>query len=100
MDRNMGNLAKKVLEADGLNKTVALADGGTLTILQDIDLSVSAGETVAIIGASGSGKSTLLALLAGLDVPSKGTVRFMEQNIFKLDEDARASLRGASLGFV
>lgn len=89
-----------MLEADGLNKTVALADGGTLTILQDIHLSVSAGETLAIVGASGSGKSTLLALLAGLDEPSVGTVRLMEQDIFKLDEDARASLRGASLGFV
>jgi putative ABC transport system ATP-binding protein len=68
--------------------------------LQDKKQSVSAGETVAITGASGSGKSTLLALLAGLDVPSSGTVRIMEQDIFKLDEDARASLRGASLGFV
>ncbi|MEC5386458.1 ABC transporter ATP-binding protein [Uliginosibacterium sp. H3] len=97
----MNKLAgKKVLEADGLNKTVALADGGTLTILQDIHLSISGGETVAIVGASGSGKSTLLALLAGLDEPSAGTVRLMEQDIFKLDEDARASLRGASLGFV
>ena len=89
-----------VLEAEGLNKTVALADGGSLTILQGIGLSVCAGETVAIIGASGSGKSTLLALLAGLDEPSSGTVRLMGQDMFKLDEDARASLRGASLGFV
>ncbi len=89
-----------MLEAVGLSKTVALADGGTLTILQDIQLSVSAAETVAIIGASGSGKSTLLALLAGLDEPSAGTVRLMQKDIFTLDEDARASLRGASLGFV
>lgn len=96
----MNTVSRKVLEAQGLSKTVPLADGGTLTILQDIGLDVRAGETVAIVGASGSGKSTLLALLAGLDEPSKGTVRLMEQDIFKLNEDARASLRGASLGFV
>jgi putative ABC transport system ATP-binding protein len=100
MNRDMNLDSRKVLEAVGLNKTVALADGGTLTILQDIRLSVSAAETVAIIGASGSGKSTLLALLAGLDEPSAGTVHLMQQDIFTLDEDARASLRGASLGFV
>ncbi|MDB5888220.1 MAG: transporter ATPase [Rhodocyclales bacterium] len=103
MDRDMDSMdgaSRKVLEAEGLNKTVALADGGTLTILQDIRLTVCAGETVAIIGASGSGKSTLLALLAGLDEPSAGTVHLMQQDIFALDEDARASLRGASLGFV
>ncbi|MFT3736531.1 MAG: ABC transporter ATP-binding protein [Rhodocyclaceae bacterium] len=89
-----------VLQAEQIDKTVALADGGTLTILHDLSLSVQAGETIAVLGASGSGKSTLLALLAGLDVPSSGRVMLMGQDLFGLDEDARASLRGQSMGFV
>ncbi|MER2513994.1 MAG: ABC transporter ATP-binding protein [Nitrosomonas ureae] len=75
--------------------------GGTqLTILQDIDLQVNAGEAVAIIGASGSGKSTLLGLLAGLDLPTAGKVHLDAIDIFTLDEDSRAALRGKILGFV
>ena len=73
---------------------------GPLTILQQISFAVGRGETVAIVGASGSGKSTLLGLLAGLDNPSAGTVRLRGTDIFALDEDARARLRGESLGFV
>ena len=84
----------------GLGKTVALADGGTLDILQEIDFSVGAGETAAIVGASGSGKSTLLGLLAGLDVPTTGSVQLGGTEIFSLDEDARAALRGEMIGFV
>ena len=58
------------------------------------------GEAVAIVGASGSGKSTLLALLAGLDTPTAGTVELDGANLFGLDEDARAELRGRAVGFV
>jgi len=58
------------------------------------------GEAVAIVGASGSGKSTLLALLAGLDTPTSGTVELDGANLFELDEDARAELRGRTVGFV
>jgi len=58
------------------------------------------GEAVAIVGASGSGKSTLLALLAGLDTPTSGTVELDGANLFDLDEDARAELRGRTVGFV
>ena len=71
-----------------------------LVILREIDLSVSAGEAVAIVGASGSGKSTLLALLAGLDTPTVGQVRLAGVDLFSLDEDARADLRGRTAGFV
>src|SRR2546427_800496 len=73
---------------------------GTLDILRDIDLRFSARETVAIVGASGSGKSTLLSILAGLDTPTRGTVRLQGQDMFALDEDARAAVRAQKLGFV
>lgn len=73
---------------------------GELHILQDIGFAVGAGESVAIVGASGSGKSTLLGLLAGLDVPVSGSVRILGTELFSLGEDARAALRGESIGFV
>jgi len=74
--------------------------GGSLTILEDVDFEVEAGETVAIVGASGSGKSTLLGLLAGLDEPSQGKVIALDQDIFALDEDGRAQWRARHVGFV
>ncbi|MBL0946018.1 MAG: ATP-binding cassette domain-containing protein [Hydrogenophaga sp.] len=73
---------------------------GTLTILRDIDFSVRRGETVAIVGASGSGKSTLLSIVAGLDTPTQGTVHIDGTDLFALDEDRRAALRAAKVGFV
>lgn len=89
-----------VVEVKQLGKTVALADGGTLTILHDISFSVAAAETVAIVGASGSGKSTLLGLLAGLDTATQGDVRIKGQALSRLNEDGRAQLRGEMIGFV
>lgn len=73
---------------------------GTLTILRDIDFTVDRGETVAIVGASGSGKSTLLSIVAGLDTPSQGSVHIDGDDLFALDEDRRAALRAAKVGFV
>lgn len=73
---------------------------GTLEILRDIDFALNARETAAIVGASGSGKSTLLSIIAGLDTPTGGTVRLAGQDIFALDEDARAALRARQVGFV
>ncbi|WP_229220006.1 ABC transporter ATP-binding protein [Rugamonas fusca] len=83
----------------GLGKTVTDA-GGALTILHAIDFTVLPGETVAIVGASGSGKSTLLGLLAGLDLPTDGTVELQQTDIFALDEDGRAQFRQQHVGFV
>lgn len=88
-----------LLEVEGLGKQVT-SGVSPLTILQDIAFSVEAGEALAIVGASGSGKSTLLGLLAGLDLPGSGSVRIDGQDIFALDEDARAELRGDKVGFV
>jgi putative ABC transport system ATP-binding protein len=91
--------AERVVEVSGLLKQVDNG-GEALTILHEISFAVSAGQTVAIVGASGSGKSTLLGLLAGLDQPSAGSVRLAGENLAALDEDARARLRGRLLGFV
>lgn len=87
------------IEVRGLGKRVADA-GGELAILDGIEFTVRAGSAAAIAGSSGSGKSTLLGLLAGLDVPSEGRVMLAGQDLFALDEDARAQLRAARVGFV
>ena len=73
---------------------------GTLDILRDIDFSLNARQTLAIVGASGSGKSTLLAIMAGLDTPTSGNVHIAGQDLFALDEDQRAALRAKHIGFV
>ncbi len=73
---------------------------GTLTILHDISFTLNARESAAIVGASGSGKSTLLGLLAGLDVPTSGTVTMAGSDLFSLGEDERAAVRAERVGFV
>ena len=88
-----------VIEVEHLGKVVS-DSGGRLEILKDIHFSLNARETVAIVGASGSGKSTLLSIMAGLDTPTSGSVRWGSEAIFSLDEDARAALRGKQIGFV
>lgn len=90
---------RTVLDVQGLGKHVALP-GGPLTILDDIGFRIGHGDTVAIVGASGSGKSTLLSLLAGLDVPSAGSVALDGERISGMDEDGRARVRGEKVGFV
>lgn len=88
-----------VIQTQGLAKRV-ISPEGELTILDNVNLSIGAGESVAVVGASGSGKSTLLGLLAGLDTPSAGTVHLDGEPISELDEDARAALRARLVGFV
>ncbi len=88
-----------ILKTTGLTKRVSSPEGA-LTILDHVDLSVRRGESLAVIGASGAGKSTLLGLLAGLDVPSSGSVWLNDIELTALDEDGRAALRAESVGFV
>jgi putative ABC transport system ATP-binding protein len=91
--------ADPLIETHKLCKKVRSPEG-PLTILYDIDLSIRATESVAVLGASGSGKSTLLGLLAGLDTPTSGQVLLAGTDLGRLDEDGRAAMRARMVGFV
>ncbi len=88
-----------ILQATGLTQTYR-SGGRPLTVLHGVDLAVEAEELLAIVGPSGSGKTTLLGLLAGLDLPSAGTVVLDGQDLGSLTEDRRARLRVTKVGFV
>jgi putative ABC transport system ATP-binding protein len=90
---------KSVLRAEEVGKQVSSPEG-PLTILSSINLSIVAGESVAVVGASGAGKSTLIALLAGLDEPTSGRIWLNGAELTQLDEDGRAALRAKHVGFV
>lgn len=88
-----------VLEAAGLTRR--FQDGALkVSVLDDVDFSVKAGEKVAIVGTSGSGKSTLLHLLGGLDVPNEGSVSICGENMSSLSDADRGRLRNRSVGFI
>lgn len=88
-----------IVQAEALGKQVSSPEG-ILTILDDINLSIKQGESLAVIGVSGSGKSTLLGLLAGLDMPTSGRVILNDIDLNELNEDGRAQIRNQSVGFV
>ena len=88
-----------MIEVSNISKQVTTTEG-SLSILQGINLSLASGESLAIVGPSGSGKSTLLGILAGLDLPSEGSVSLNGQNITVMDEEGRAAVRARTVGFV
>ena len=92
-------MSQRIIEAKSVEKIVATSEG-ELVILDGVDLEINAGESVAIVGASGSGKTTLLGILAGLDLPTGGSVILVGNEITSLDEEARARIRGEQVGFV
>ena len=89
-----------MLKVERLTKTYQAAGGRSLTVLKEVSFTLESGASLAIVGPSGSGKTTLLGLCAGLDQPSAGTVTLAGQSIGTLDEDARALVRNAHVGFV
>ena len=92
-------MSEPIIAVERLTKRVHDSTG-TLTILHEIDFTLPPQRSVAIVGASGSGKSTLLSLIAGLDTPTSGTVRLDGVDLFAIDEDERAAVRAAKVGFV
>lgn len=103
MNNSSNNMASNqqasdsVVSCNALHKTY---HGLEVTVLNGIDLTVKAGEQVAIVGTSGSGKSTLLHLFGGLDAPSGGEVRILNQDLAGLSEAKKGDLRNHTLGFV
>ncbi|MFN9388497.1 MAG: ABC transporter ATP-binding protein, partial [Betaproteobacteria bacterium] len=88
-----------IITADALTKEVSTGSD-RLVILDHVSFAISAGESVAVVGASGSGKTTLLGLLAGLDTPTRGRVMLAGRDLGAMDEDGRARLRREAVGFV
>ena len=84
---------------EGLRKVYGHGDTA-VEALKDINMHVRPGEVVGLVGPSGSGKSTLLSIVAGLDTPTRGTVRVDGEDLFAVGEDARAALRARKIGFV
>ena len=92
-------MSEPIIAVERITKQVKDSTG-TLTILHEIDFQLPARRSVAIVGASGSGKSTLLSIIAGLDTPTTGRVRLAGADLFEMDEDQRAAVRAAKVGFV
>ncbi len=90
---------ESILEVQNITKEVNSPEG-VLTILKDVNLTINSGDVTAIVGPSGSGKTTLLAIMAGLDLPSRGRIKLMGHEITTMNEDKRAQVRSNDVGFV
>ncbi len=90
---------ESILEVQNITKEVNSPEG-VLTILKDVNLTINTGDVTSIVGPSGSGKTTLLAIMAGLDLPSKGRIKLMGHEITTMNEDKRAQVRSNDVGFV
>jgi len=99
MSADASGTVTMAIVAENLTQKI-VSDGEQIAILNDLNLTIAAGESVAIVGASGSGKTTLLSLLAGLDSPTSGSIMLAGQRLSSLDEDGRAALRAGRVGFV
>jgi ABC-type lipoprotein export system ATPase subunit len=100
MNKNAGATSQAALiESKGISKVYKEGDY-VLQVLKDVDVTINAGEVVAIVGPSGAGKSTLLHILGGLDIPSQGQVFFNGQNVYGLNDSQRSLLRNGHMGFV
>ncbi len=99
MQTQSDTLKNSIISTENLGKSVITSEG-RLHILASVDLIIKSGESIAIIGESGSGKSTLISLLAGLDTPTSGSIFLNGQSITTMNEDGRASIRNALIGFV
>jgi len=88
-----------VIRCSGVGKTFT-ETGASLTLFEDLDLAIPAGERLAIMGRSGAGKSTLLHLIGGLDLPTAGAIHVAGEQMSRLDEAGRGALRNRALGFV
>ena len=90
---------ESILEVQNITKEVNSPEG-VLTILKDVNLTINSGDVTSIVGPSGSGKTTLLAIMAGLDLPSRGRIKLMGHEITTMNEDKRAQVRSNDVGFV
>lgn len=99
MNDSCKTMENSVLQASQVFKSIEHA-GADLDILRDITMDITSGSTVSMTGPSGSGKTTLLGILAGLDLPSSGSIMLLGQTISSMDEDERAKLRNGRVGFV
>ena len=90
---------ESILEVQNITKEVNSPEG-VLTILKDVNLTINTGDVTSIVGPSGSGKTTLLAIMAGLDLPSRGRIKLIGHEITTMNEDKRAQVRSNDVGFV
>ena len=98
-DKHEHFVKESILEVQNITKEVNSPEG-VLTILKDVSLTINPGDVTSIVGPSGSGKTTLLAIMAGLDLPTTGTINLLGEEITSMNEDRRAQVRSKNVGFV